>query len=115
MLTSSDLIQALRPAFIVYALAMASTGAALRFAPDDARQAAARTPAALRWVQRAERAFGEAAVERPVASVARAAAPLQAGLRAHADTCARVAAEALPAPAAAAHGAFVAGALAALP
>lgn len=115
MLTSSDLLQALRPAFIVYALAMASTGAALRLAPDDARQAAARAPAGLRWVRMAEHAFADASLERPVASVSRAALSLPAGRRARAGTCARAVVGELPAPAASAQRAFLAGALAAVP
>jgi len=115
MLTSSDLLQALRPAFIVYALAMASTGAALRFAPDDARQAAARTPAAAHWLERAPRIFADASASRQVAAVARAATPLRGGLRTQADTCAQAAAEALPAQTLATRGEWVASALAGLP
>ncbi|MFK3647367.1 hypothetical protein ACI2IY_02885 [Lysobacter enzymogenes] len=115
MLTSSDFIQAVRPAFIVYALAMASTGAALRFAPDDARQAQARTPAALQLVERAQRSWTGVRVEHPVALAARHAAPLREGFRVYTGQCAQGAADTLPASAAAVHGAFVAGALAGLP
>ncbi len=101
MLTSSDFLQAVRPAFIVYALAMASTGAALRFAPDDARHAAARTPAALQWVQRSQRSLAH---PQAAPSVALAARPLRAGfgtgyragLGAQAGRCAATAAQALP-------------------
>jgi hypothetical protein len=120
MLTSSDFLQAVRPAFIVYALAMASTGAALGFAPDDARHAAARTPAALQWVQRTQRSLAHPSA---APSVALAARPLRADFRtgvrtgfgAHAGRCAATAAQALPVDAMAAHGASVAGALAGLP
>lgn len=115
MLTSSDLLQALRPAFIVYALAMASTGAALRLAPDDARQAAARAPAGLRWVRMAEHAFADASAERPVASVSRVARPLPAGRQASAGACTRAVVADLPSPAATTQRAFLAGALAAVP
>jgi hypothetical protein len=109
MLTSTDLIQALRPAFVVYALAMASTGAALEFASDGARQAA-RTPVALRWLE--DGASADARARRPVASVARGARVLGAELREHAVICAGVAAEAPLSKAAAGCGAVVADALA---
>lgn len=115
MLTSSDLLQALRPAFIVYALAMASTGAALRLAPDDARQPAARAPAGLRWVRMAEHAFADASVQRPLASVSSVAPPSRSGRLARADACARAAVGELPAPVASAQRALLAGALAAVP
>lgn len=114
MLTSSDFIQALRPAFIVYALVMASTGAALRFAPDDARQARARTPAALHLVETMPLSLAAAFGRQRGATAARTGAPLPVGFRVRADDCAAAAADALPAQAAA-HGAFVAGALAGLP
>lgn len=48
MLTPNDLTQALRPAFVVYALAMVSVGAAHRFAPAGPGPAADRLPAAAR-------------------------------------------------------------------
>lgn len=114
MLTPSDFIQALRPAFIVYALAMASTGAALRFAPDDARQARARTPAALRLVETMPSSLAAEFGQQGAATAARTGGRLQAGFRVHARNCAAPATGALPAQAAA-HGAFAAGALAGLP
>lgn len=108
MLTSTDLIQALRPAFVVYALAMASTGAALEFASDGARQAA-RTPVALRWL---EDASSDAHARRPVAAVAQGAGVLGAELRERAASCAGGAAEAPLSKAAAGCGVVVADALA---
>ncbi|QQQ02123.1 hypothetical protein [Lysobacter enzymogenes] len=114
MLTPSDFIQALRPAFIVYALAMASTGAALRFAPDDARQSRARTPAALHLVETMPLSLAAAFDQQRAATAARTGGRLPAGFRVHAGNCAASATEVLPAQAAA-HGAFVAGALAGLP
>jgi len=89
MLTSSDFAQALRPAFIVYALAMASTGAALRFAPAEARQAG-RAPAGLQWVERWSSVRAHSAHP-----VAQAAAP-STGLSGQAADCAGATASSPP-------------------
>lgn len=110
MLKPSDFAQALGPAFVAYALVLASTGTAPRFAPAEARQAQERAPAALRRL-RESLSLARTEAARPSELPRRSLAPLRIGLRVDAADCAGADA---PAPASA-PAAFAVRALAAMP